>query len=1059
MSKKEHVARRRAAVGAASTHIRRATRGMSDATRGTSDASAAIGHLAAEGHPGEDEARAKEAGERLGAVTSLDNELEAAVAMADAQDAKTKVALMELQQIKAKTMFKCARPARTPSPEAFLTRRAIFLKPVRRTAAKRRHSGAKGQPSVPCKCMFYIYLDLTRRESPRPRASRPAASRSMVDDVKTTHGTKKLLYLTNLQASVFTTGVHVERLLAGLEVPEPKLVIKLIHSVSGVSWVESKPAEERMPRRDWTQVGNPPGVTSFGGIVDLEEAVCQERELELFLEETLIPIAAESQALVLLDLNLDCTLSSCFTRAVRNVRSRYGDVLPFSIIGVTTAVSMYLASVEDNGNIACQLARGSNHWRERLPTIKPAVHAGYPVEYMNDAVSHYIIVEAVNDTVVPHVEEHGPRVSFEHLVLNHLVATLPSIAIRTTRSNRRFPATQIVSMLNMNVPVLALDLRARPGPDAFASVSTRSARLEVAIARWEETCESFYENYATECYDNCTLAYFYNMLYGDRDAHTTMQKMSGKVEAKGCGGGGVWLYKRIDSFKRKDIVLNIDDGGKDSASFPTDAHIRRICDVMIAKDRRDIYFTFDDAERAKFCPDGDAAAVAFLPQYRDMLRERWNAYYHILRSESFHGANIADTAGISLLISNLVKKDRLPDENTAQGLELLREAWCVVDVCMHVSGRYKIMAKTSFVLSILVTIVITLVTVLRSELEAEMDPMSEKPGPDFLLFLLSLALTMLGSVTAFYNPSHRWRRLRGMAMTMEAYIWQYRTRTDRFKQESGRSRQPDLALQRTIASVREEVLASGDVSHTAWSKTYPLGIFNHGQFGPPPKCGGDRRRGRGHGGGGGFFRVAPVPDGGGGPRLVESVEEDDHFSPLNPDSYATLRIQRQVEFYRSRLPHYERTHSLCQLTLILATSLGAFITFIGLSRFVAVVSVAAAGLTAWLEFHNTANKLHRYNRSVCALNNLTTWWGSLSDIERAGLGTINRFVLTGEGIVAGELAAWMSVPDNQGDGDDKMGVGDGRGGGKGAGGEVKGSHGGVGGVGKGNKGGGGAETN
>ena len=56
-------------------------------------------------------------------------------------------------------------------------------------------------------------------------------------------------------------------------------------------------------------------------------------------------------------------------------------------------------------------------------------------------------------------------------------------------------------------------------------------------------------------------------------------------------------------------------------------------------------------------------------------------------------------------------------------------------------------------------------------------------------------------------------------------------------------------------------------------------------------------------------------------------------------------------------------------------------------------------------------------------------------------------------------AAWMSVPDNQGDGDDKMGVGDGRGGGKGAGGEVKGSHGGVGGVGKGNKGGGGAETN
>ena len=169
MSKKEHVARRRATVGAASTHNRRATRGMSDATRGMSDASAAIGHLAAEGHPGEDEARAKEAGERLGAVTCLDNELEAAVAMADAQDAKTKVALMELQQIKAKTMFKCARPARTPSPEAFLTRRAIFLKPVRRTAAERRHSGAEGRPSVRVNA-FFTYTSTSREE----RAPAPA---------------------------------------------------------------------------------------------------------------------------------------------------------------------------------------------------------------------------------------------------------------------------------------------------------------------------------------------------------------------------------------------------------------------------------------------------------------------------------------------------------------------------------------------------------------------------------------------------------------------------------------------------------------------------------------------------------------------------------------------------------------------------------------------------------------------------------------------------------------------------------------------------------------------
>ena len=66
----------------------------------------------------------------------------------------------------------------------------------------------------------------------------------------------------------------------------------------------------------------------------------------------------------------------------------------------------------------------------------------------------------------------------------------------------------------------------------------------------------------------------------------------------------------------------------------------------------------------------------------------------LLSSPHFYAVNLCKSSKTTkLLVSKLVRLDRLPQSNSLEGLLLLQSAWCKYDVCMYLAERYKLVCK------------------------------------------------------------------------------------------------------------------------------------------------------------------------------------------------------------------------------------------------------------------------------------------------------------------------------------------------------------------------------
>ena len=81
---------------------------------------------------------------------------------------------------------------------------------------------------------------------------------------------------------------------------------------------------------------------------------------------------------------------------------------------------------------------------------------------------------------------------------------------------------------------------------------------------------------------------------------------------------------------------------------------------------------------------------------------------------------------------------------------------------------------------------------------------------------------------------------------------------------------------------------------------------------------------------------------------------------------------------------------------------------------VVVVAAAAAALTSWTEYSDVARKTERYTRAAYDLQNVHTWWKSLSNVEKASKVAIARLIQDSENVMSEERLAWMSSAEKQG---------------------------------------------
>jgi len=314
---------------------------------------------------------------------------------------------------------------------------------------------------------------------------------------------------------------------------------------------------------------------------------------------------------------------------------------------------------------------------------------------------------------------------------------------------------------------------------------------------------------------------------------------------------------------------------------------------------------------------------------------------------------------------------------------------------------------------------------------------------------------------AFLNPVKSWHEIRDSSAMLESAIWQFRTRTGPFilTSHGHSSTQATNHLRQCVLEASSRIVSS--VKETAYQKQWPMRIFRHEQYSggvvtgvsgmsgtadtselPPGKANAKaspheqhgnspaapelvqeariavtdldpQAVGAGRGAGGGDAAGETRTD----DETQNAVQEmtggekkliNDHQSPLDSEGYICHRIEPIVKFYKSRLPVYGRVRNCLHYFLIFGAFSGAILAHAQQLQYVAIITAITSGVTTWLEFHRTSEKISRYNASITNLSSLLLWWQSIRPPDRALSSNIEYLVQGSENIINQERTSWRS---------------------------------------------------
>ena len=132
------------------------------------------------------------------------------------------------------------------------------------------------------------------------------------------------------------------------------------------------------------------------------------------------------------------------------------------------------------------------------------------------------------------------------------------------------------------------------------------------------------------------------------------------------------------------------------------------------------------------------------------------------------------------------------------------------------------------------------------------------------LFGLATLVTLLSALDAFLNAKTRWRQLRSSSGALEAVLWLYRARVGRFQQSISETARPETELCEAINMWRDELVSAADLQTTDLERLRPPKVYLHHQN---------------------AAGAAMKPG------------SDDHHSPIKPDQYIALRLDKMMRFY------------------------------------------------------------------------------------------------------------------------------------------------------------------
>lgn len=301
---------------------------------------------------------------------------------------------------------------------------------------------------------------------------------TMIEDCKVRSGTrilpKKLLYLTNRQAGVFDESI-MGKFLEALDIGDPKLVIILLGGSFGFRSQMLSSHKEVLGTKE--ELFNPLYLSSN---IDVSDEESYRTQALNFMQTSVLPIAIQTEALILISGSNDCFLSDVFSQVALSEQAKYsGDSCPFKVIALAFGVQVHLAATNKltSNSISGQLFNQSKAWKKRVDFASefwnkfPGMNL--PKSDLTGTASRYVIFEGIYEeihkvsksdvkiskTIRRCRRDITGRTTFEETLLGYLVKKLPMIALFSNQLGA--PITYMHGLIEKRVPVVLLDGRER----------------------------------------------------------------------------------------------------------------------------------------------------------------------------------------------------------------------------------------------------------------------------------------------------------------------------------------------------------------------------------------------------------------------------------------------------------------------------------------------------------------------------------------------------------------------------------------------------------------------
>ena len=661
----------------------------------------------------------------------------------------------------------------------------------------------------------------------------------------------------------------------------------------------------------------------------------------------------------------------------------------------------------------------------------------------------HIIVDSV-DEKRDTIGERAPGNALKTALVRYLASTVPSITLKTGNSDKTSLAETLsgtsslgacIQAMHSGSPLVFVDVYDRPNlvvpsnspgaganaggsgggggavvveaasGDAVSGVSRRAAIIEEGKRTFSILADDLLAQGRMAWLDVCTVAFFNEALNGDGDMSTEDTMPGAERADAGSRKCLVPLWRAVKSARMK---VERGGGGVDiaDADADPDAVPRATADQVHHTAAFVAERYFRDAH--SLLPPDKVTSEDWAEQFAAEIDCMTVQMRSLFSDANFHHLNLTHPAAADRLVSSLVKLDRLPKENPLEALLLLRRAWSEYDVCVHLSGQFKLWGKLLFAAELAVAFSVVCVIVYRNAL---IEGGTNKERLTTVTFTLSMITSLLISFSGYLEAKPRWRQLRSSAGALESIIWQFRARSGPFAVSAfgdQGSSSPERVMQATLSAWMEQLVSGANLNSTTLERAYPSWIYTHHQLDPEPVG----------------PPAGPGPDRAAAAALQSQsppLQRDDHHSPVTPDKFIELRLEKAVAFYKRRIPAYGRRQGAFKVLLLLLAAGSSLLAYLGYLELVVLVTAAASALTSWCEFSDMSSKVQRYNGAVQQVKLLLTWWETLTDVEKAGVENIDRLITRGEAVIGNERVAWQATAAGSGSKDGEGGSG--RGGG------------------------------